>query len=219
MAWDNHRRTEDNPAGKTQEQPPAEAVDTEALETVRVESRKVLSEQIRLLNDIDDKAMRSVRTAVLFIGLVVTAVQISDDPTAFAELDAWPFRLAVGGVSFLLTSVLLGIYTYSVSEPEFGVSDGHRNDVVQGGFSRHEWLVFQLNEYDEWTDSMSEVNEQNATLLHGTLVATVLGVVSLLCSIALTAEIPYERLAPPVIAAALLVLVPTVVLSLATPDS
>lgn len=198
---------------------PAETVDTAALETVRSESRDVLSEQIRLLNDIDDKAMRSVRTAVLFIGLVVTAVQISEDPTAFTDLGPWPFRLAVGGVSFLLTSVLLGIYTYSVSEPEFGVSEDHRNDVVQGGFSRHEWLLFQLNEYDEWTESMSKVNQRNATLLHGTLVATVLGIGSLLVSIAWAAEITATRIVPPIVVAAVLVVVPTVVLSLTTPET
>jgi hypothetical protein len=55
--------------------PPAEEVETGALEVVRKESREVLKHQIELLGDIDDKAMRTVRTSVLFIGLVISAIR------------------------------------------------------------------------------------------------------------------------------------------------
>jgi len=220
MSWDRHPMTEDRDGERmnTPEEAPAEAVETDALETVRRESRSVLSEQLQLLNDIDDKAMRSVRTSVLFVGLVVSAVQVSDDPTVLTDLSTWPFRFATGGVFLLMLSILLGVYTYSVSNPEFGVSEDHRNDVVQGGYSHHEWLLLQLTEYDEWTESMSEVNEKNATLLHATLASSVLGVGSLLLSIVWTADVTWNRIVWPALAAVLVVLVPTGVLLLLKPD-
>ncbi|ELY83492.1 hypothetical protein [Natrinema altunense] len=57
-----------NGSEPNERQTPAEKVDIEALEIVRKESREVLEEQISLLGDIDGKTMRTVRTAVLFIG-------------------------------------------------------------------------------------------------------------------------------------------------------
>jgi hypothetical protein len=192
--------------------PPAEEVETGALEVVRKESREVLKHQIELLGDIDDKAMRTVRTSVLFIGLVISAIQISGDTININELSTWPFRLATGGVTFLLISIVAGIWTYSVSDPDFGVSDGHRQDVVAGGFTKREWLLFQLNEYDEWTDSMSETNENNVVGLHTTLFSLVTGVFALLFSVMLTMDFNAIRLVLPIVGAVVIVLLVTVVL-------
>ncbi|PSP37988.1 hypothetical protein BRC71_08430 [Halobacteriales archaeon QH_7_65_31] len=191
---------------------PAEEVDLQALEIVRQESREVLTEQIRLLNDIDDKAMRSVRTAVLFIGLVISAIQLSNQPVTFNQIGSWPFRLASGGLTSLLISVLLGIYTYSVSKPDLGVSEDHRTDVVQGAFSKGEWLRFQLDEYDEWTDNMNTMNTKNAVLFHSSLAAAVLGIFSLLLSAIWTIDAPWDEILLPAGVAVVVVLVVTGVL-------
>jgi hypothetical protein len=99
-----------------------------------------------------------------------------------------------------------------VSDPDFGVSDGHRQDVVAGGFTKREWLLFQLNEYDEWTDSMSETNENNVVGLHTTLFSLVTGVFALLFSVMLTMDFNAIRLVLPIVGAVVIVLLVTVVL-------
>lgn len=182
MSWSDHGRvtTEEDTQSSS-----AEGVDTAALETVRTESRHVLSEQLRLLNDIDDKAMRSVRTSVILLGLVVSAVQLGNSSLAVTKLGPWPFGFGMTGVCLLLLSVLTGVQTYSVSRPAFGVSDEHRADVVEGNYSEHEWLRFQLREYDQWIDSATQMNDENAVLLHATLSSMVLGVLSLLVSVSI----------------------------------
>jgi hypothetical protein len=185
---DSGSTTGPNGSEPGEQQTPAEEVDIEALEMVRTESREVLGEQISLLGDIDDKAMRTVRTAVLFIGLVISAIQISGDSITTEEIGTWPFRLTTSGVVFLLASIVAGIWTYSVSDPSFGVSSDHRKDVVAGGYTEREWLLFQLNEYDEWTESVRETNQTNVVGLHTTLFSLVAGVLCLLLSAVLTLD-------------------------------
>lgn len=161
---------------------PAEETAIEALRTARNESRTVLDGQIDLLNDIDDKAMRSVRTAVVFVGIVISAVQVSGGVEAVPNADSWTFRFSAAGVGFLMASIVAGIYTYSVSSANFGVSDGHREDVLLG-YSEREWLIFLLNEYDEWTNEMAATNEKNSIGLHATLFSLVAGLVCFLLSV------------------------------------
>jgi len=190
-----------------------EEVSTAALKIVRNESREVLSEQIRLLNDLDDKAMRSVRTSVLFIGLVISAIQISNEPPTVSTIGIWPFRLATGGVTFLILSVITGIYTYSDSDPNFGVSNDHRKDVVEGEFTEREWLLFQLDEYDEWTDSMTDINERNVVGLHTTLVSAVIGVIALLLSAIWSAGVDFSQVITPILITTSVFILIAVVLS------
>lgn len=176
-------------------------VDKEALQTVRRESREVLTERIRLLRDLDDKAMRTVRTSVLFIGLVISAIQVSDGSFSSVSTSSPSFQIGVGGVTFLLISIILGVYTYSASEPDFGVSDGHRSDVVEGEFSEKEWLLFQLGEYNEWIRNMREMTEKNVVGLHLTLFTATTGVVALLLSVVYSAGWNYKPLLVPALIA------------------
>ncbi|WP_228370975.1 hypothetical protein [Natrinema sp. J7-2] len=150
--------------------------------------------------------MRTVRTAVLFIGLVISAIQISGNSITTEEIGTWPFRVATSGVVFLLASIVAGIWTYSVSDPSFGVSSDHRKDVVAGGYTEREWLRFQLNEYDEWTESMRKTNQTNVVGLHTTLFSLVAGVLCLLLSAVLTLEGSPDEFLYPTLVTAFLVL-------------
>ncbi|MFC4408594.1 hypothetical protein [Haloarchaeobius iranensis] len=182
------------------------AVETEALQVVRKESREVLSERIRLLKDIDDKAMRTVRTSVLFIGLVISAVQVSDGSLSDASVGTLSFQFGVGGVTLLLLSIISGVFTYSASDPDFGVSDGHRFDVIQGEYTEKEWLLFQLVEYNQWIGNMRQLNNDNVVLLHLTLFTATAGVISLLFSVVFSVGWELESLISPVIVAVLITL-------------
>lgn len=174
----------------------AEQTDIEALRIARKESRTVLDEQVSLLNDIDDKAMRSVRTAVIFVGIVISAIQVSGGVEAVPSADTWVFRFSAAGVGFLIVSMVSGILTYSVSSASFGVSRGHREDVMLG-YSEREWLIFVLNEYDEWTEEMETTNKKNSIGLHTTLFSLVSGLVCLLLSLIHDLDYGLRELAVP----------------------
>lgn len=175
---------------------PVQSTAIEALRNARKESRTVLDEQIRLLNDIDDKAMRSVRTAVVFLGIIISAIQVSGGVQNVPDPDTWVFRLSATGVGLLIISIVAGILTYSVSSPNFGVSEDHRKDVMLG-YTEREWLIFLLNEYDEWTDEMERTNVKNSIGLHTTLFSLTSGLVCLLLSLVHELDYGFWELATP----------------------
>lgn len=188
------------------------SADKEALQVVREESREVLSERIHLLSDIDDKAMRTVRTSVLFIGLVISAVQVSNGSFSTVSADSMSFQIGVAGVSFLVLSIILGVYTYSASEPDLGISDDHRTDVVEGEFTEREWLLFQLGEYNEWTGNMQSLTKKNVIWLHLTLFTATAGVVALLISVVYSVGWEFAPLIRPAFAAIIISLIIALIL-------
>lgn len=163
-------------------------VELDALRTVREESRTVLSAQVESLRAIDDKAMRTVRTSVLLIGLGISVIQVSDISIS-EDIGVWSFRFGLLGAAFLLLSIVIGVVTYSDSRPELGVSEGHRRDVVKGEYTEREWVAFQLDEYNKWTKSMKNMISLNVVGLNTALFTLTTGVVSLTGSAVLAAGI------------------------------
>lgn len=210
MSWRDHERTR----GSKQSDGVSTETHVESLEVVREESRHVLTEQLELLSDIDDKAMRSVRTALILVGLVVSAVQISGGPDSVSNLGRAAFTAGATGVILLLCSILTGIYTYAVSDPPLGIGETHRRDVLDGGYSHHEWLRLQVSEYDEWTETAAEMNDRNVRTLHATLWFLVGGIVSLLAATVVSAAVPLSRVVSPVFVSALVDVAVAVVLIL-----
>lgn len=106
----------------------------------------MLRERISLLREIDDKAMRTVRTAVVVLGLVVSANRLSPSQPDLGTLAG---QLGLLGSALLTTAVVVGTYTYAVSDVDFGVGSDHRREVRREAYTQREWLQFQLGEYDE----------------------------------------------------------------------
>lgn len=100
-------------------------------ETLRValeESRRTFDNQLALTDEIDDKAMRTVRTAVIVLGLLVSAAGIAPDGT-FSDLQFFPIAMGGLGAGFLVVAVIVGIGTYEVTNVPFGISADHREEV------------------------------------------------------------------------------------------
>lgn len=161
----------------------------DALCTVRKESRTVLSAQVDSLRAIDDKAMRTVRTSVLLIGLGISVIQVSDISVSKDAIGIWPFGFGLLGAAFLLLSIVIGVVTYSDSRPELGVSEDHRRAVVNGEYTEREWVAFQLDEYNEWTGNMTDKIRRNAIGLNTALFTLSTGVVSLTVAAVLAAGV------------------------------
>lgn len=141
------------------------------------ESRAVLDHEIAILNDIDDKAIWTVRTAVLIIGLVVSAASITGNRGVSTPT---PVKVSAGlGVSVLLASLVSGVMTYSIAAPEPGISAQYRTAVLDEDIPEREWRRELLEGYNRWIAQMQLVNERNGYYLFVTQSLLLLGVLLL----------------------------------------
>ena len=160
---------------------PPDTSATEALEKAVEESRREYDKKVETMEEIDDKAMRSVRTAVILVGLVVSAVSVSG-LGAVGQLSVLSILVGGPGVVALVVSIIFGIGVYSTTEYPTGIDSDHRADVIPGGYSREEWLVHLLDEYDQWSDKLADEISQNTRYFELVQVSLSLGILSLLAS-------------------------------------
>ncbi|USZ69496.1 hypothetical protein NGM10_07110 [Halorussus salilacus] len=154
---------------------------TEALENAVEESRREYDKKVETMEEIDDKAMRSVRTAVILLGLVVSAISVKG-PNAVGERALLPILVGGIGVSALALSISYGIGTYSATQYPTGIGTEHRTEVTIGDYSRDEWFVNMLDEYDNWSDEIAEEVAKNVQYLETVQFCLSFGVISLLSS-------------------------------------
>lgn len=141
------------------------------------ESRRSFRRQVEQLQDIDDKAMRTVRTAVLVIGFVVTATGITlrDGTVGFGS------AVFTGlGVFFLTITVVSGIGTYSITEYKNRLTDAERARIEDRASVTPERTAELVRMYYSWMDALDEQLSEQVAYLTVTLFALVLGVSSLL---------------------------------------
>lgn len=160
---------------------PPTASATEALENTVEESRREYDKKVETIEEMDGKAMRSVRTAVILVGLVVSAVSVSG-PGAVGQLSVLSIIVGGPGVVALVVSIIFGIGVYSTTEYPTGIDSDHRADVITGGYSREKWLVHLLDEYDEWSDKLADEISENTRHFELVQVSLSLGILSLLAS-------------------------------------
>lgn len=151
---------------------PPDGTDVETLRTTREEARLVLDHQLQVLNEIDRKAIRTVQVVLVLLGLVGTTATV-------VEVRHLLNPLSLGGLLSLVGALVLGLLTYTASNPETGVGSRYLQDSLEEAYEELEWLAVLLKGYGEWLDRMERINARNARLLTWTQTLTVLGVVSL----------------------------------------
>lgn len=146
----------------------------EAAEAVHSEARDVLNHQIELLDEIDDRAVRTVRITVLLVAGALSAVSFGD--LVSLSLDD---LYVSSSVWYLISSIALGMKTYNVSIPVLGPSPNDLRRLTSDlgeGQTPHEKLVNKG--YCNWITSMEDVNRRNARYLDLTQLALLLGVLT-----------------------------------------
>lgn len=135
-----------------------ERSDVDVLRSGREEARVVLDYQLQLLSEMHTKAMKTVRVTVLVLGVVLSA-------TTFPEARRFINWFTVAGVGCLAGSFLLGLVTYSASDPDFGVGPDYLFDVGTSTYDSRDWLRLLLQGYENWIQAMEELNDGNARML------------------------------------------------------
>jgi len=152
-----------------------EAGDIEVLRSASSESRAVLDEQLRKLADIGDKAIWTVRSSVLVLGLVVSAASLGDTET-LRGLHGAVFVLAVGGVGSLLIACLYGLGTYFGMNRVNGIGTEHRTLAADDTLDEREWLLILLHGYDDWIADVERTTDRYGTHLFRAQAVFVAGV-------------------------------------------
>lgn len=136
----------------------------------REEARRTLEEQLRVLEDIDTKAVKVLRVNVVLIGLVLTTVSIT--VRAGRPIEGLLNGYFAVGLGCLLASTAVAALTYTTTSMRAGIdADDLRymldNDLPDG--RNVEELVYS---YADWIEFNYETNVRSAPL--GTLTVLLL---------------------------------------------
>lgn len=152
--------------------PDPEDYDLEALRFICEESRNVIDHQINDLNDIDDKALRTVRITMVVVGFVVAAAQIENAEPIFNPVTTL-------GSIFLLLSIISGVVTYSASNLDLGPGPSYLSDVIQQANSERKERIEATQSYAYWMYKNEDVVRKNGWYLIITQFLLVVGMVFL----------------------------------------
>lgn len=141
----------------------AEASDVEVLRSACAESRAVLDDQLAELADIGDKALWTVRTSMIVLGVVVSAASLADAATLRRLHEAVPV-LGLFGVCLLLTASVYGLGTYFGADRVRGISPEFRRRA-RNGLAEHDWRILLLDGYDGWIEEMEVTTDRYGTHL------------------------------------------------------
>lgn len=153
--------------------------DAAALRATRAEAREVLNYKLDVLDSLDDKATWTARTAVVVLGVLISAAGLSG-PSAVSTVGPWALALGTVGVGLLLCSVLVGVAAATDSEVNPGPGRSFRREVREEHYDEAEWNATLLDGYDEWIDTADDVTATNRTKLlaaQASLVAAILALV------------------------------------------
>jgi hypothetical protein len=131
----------------------------ESLRKTHEEARTVLDHQIQILDDIDDKATRTVRITALLLGVVVSSTSLVADPYQFIN------QGTTWGALSLALSIVLGTVTYSVSSPDLGPGPRDIERVRESNYREDEWLMVMLASYEDWIDQTEWISRFNGAFL------------------------------------------------------
>jgi len=146
---------------------PNEDTESRARELSVEESRLVLDRQIDLLSEIDDKAMRTVRSSVLILGIAVSALSIGGSELVdqlvapavenrmFPSFPIPPHAAFVVGYATLSGlslsfSIFIGTGIYTVSHVPLGMPDGERIRPFKEAISGAKWEQEIVSSHTNW---------------------------------------------------------------------
>lgn len=154
-----------------------------ALDQALDSARRVYDRQVAELQQIDDKAMRTPRTAVLVLGFVVAALTTAG-PSAVSNLSVSPLLLGAAGVLALFLSATVGIAIYTVTEYSLEATPATLQNSKN--MAKDAWMEDVLDHLEHSMLELREEIEQNGTYLEFAQIQLLLGITSLLLAMLVT---------------------------------
>lgn len=145
-------------------------------QTAYEEARAVLDAQNATMQDVDDKAMRTVRITAVLIGLLIGGLQF--DAGMFNE---W---LLGAALILLILSVLSGVATYDESNLYVGPDGEYVEELADGGEMSPTWDRDLLYTFAGMISKNHDDIRRNARFLRATNGLLALGIVTAVLAIA-----------------------------------
>lgn len=128
---------------------------------VHREARRVLDHQIDLLNDVDDKAARTVRITALLVGAIV-GVSSFDGVTGVSLADEY----VAWGTVYLVATIALGMKAYNVSNPYIGPDPGDLRRLLHDADDEDDMRRLLVEDgFAVWIERMEFLNRVNGWYL------------------------------------------------------
>lgn len=137
---------------------------SEALSLTREESLAVLERKLRAIDEINTKAMHTVRTAVLLLGFVTSTVTLLGR-AGREQFGTAPMFVAGVGILCLILVIVVGVITYTTLGVPDGISQSYRDEVRDGGFDEIDWLLVLLSGYDQWLKGVNRAKQRKERYL------------------------------------------------------
>lgn len=173
-------------------------------------ARRVYDRQVATLENIDDKAMRTTRTAVLILGFIAGALTAAG-PDSVSDLSIVPTIIGSFGTLAVSGSAFMGVGIYTVTEYPVEIREGDLRSA--GRAPRSAWLDGAIGRLDDASTSIQAEIERNAEYLEVAQLLLITGSSSLLYATAVTVAArsfgvsPGEQTAAVVIGATLMAVV------------
>jgi hypothetical protein len=121
------------------------------------EGRHVLEAQRADIDDIDDKALRTVRITALLLGVGVTGVRV----TGTGHINK---VVASASLFSFLVSLLFGIFVYNESDEVIGPTANYLGRLRRNDTSA-QWEADLLVQFENWIDENRKIVDFNGRLL------------------------------------------------------
>lgn len=156
--------------------------DIEALRKTQSEARAVLDHQIQTFNDVDNKAAKTSRMALLLLGLILTAVSFLLQSNGL-DLSPYINGFSISGVGLLIFSFIAAIATYTTTSIQTGIGPSAIQRLVDEKYTEKEWLILLLRSEAGWMEENEQLQSRNATLLTVSHALLILAVVALVVGV------------------------------------
>lgn len=151
-----------------------QGIDSEVPRKAHAEARTVLDHQIQILDDIDDKAARTVRVTIVLVGAVLGVASFGDQ-TGISFTNSY----ILWANTNLILSIALGMKTYNVSDPYLGPNPNDLTDLLDSE-NEEDMLTFLINKgYNNWISETEFLNRKNGMYLDLTQLSLVVGLLYL----------------------------------------
>lgn len=125
-------------------------------------ARRVYDRQLEEIDAIDERAMRTTRTAIIVLGFIAAALTAAG-PGVVDDIRLLPLAFIGAGSVLVFTASFVGIGIYSITEYTHEV-DHH---LIQQSFHQtaNEWTELLINRLDDANSELAEEARQNGKYL------------------------------------------------------
>lgn len=139
--------------------------DVESLRVTREEAREALDHQIDALNDIDDKAVQTLRLNVLLLGVVLTLASVLASSTVTPVIRRMANSLLVAGVVSSAASMVTAIWVHTSTPYRVGAGPADLHASLSEKPPEDELLAALLYNYATWMEQNARLNRRDGIAL------------------------------------------------------